>query len=245
MIPILLSDTVPMNEDAITSECIIESGTILTFYFFFICLVFQGILSSHFVRFIIISCLPLLLWLVSIIAFRAIKRNRTNPLMPLPKFMIVSFITIASIFQPAILQIGLKTFDCTSLFDDNSDKTFMREDLTIECSSNTFYALALGLVIPFLMFWSTTIKLVLYLIMTLAVIFPATLFWKLRQNKNVKVPNFHASVFAPSDQERTYYWGYVFYLQKFILILVSVFLTSISLRVQVHIYSTLYLTLRF
>jgi len=67
--------------------------------------------------------------------------------------MITIFKTLAFIFQPIIIQVGFKTFDCVSLpeFDDN--KTYMRVDHSIECGSTQFFLLSFGFALPILFIW--------------------------------------------------------------------------------------------
>jgi hypothetical protein len=173
--------------------------------------------QTVFLKLVIVSCIPLLILLVSALFWTLVAwcRNRWDYL----KHQLVNSLAVTFfIAHPSIFKVAIDSLNCKEI---ENDEFWMSSYLNIRCwdSSHSRYALAAGL--PSILLWGIFTPLG-----TLAALV------KLRRKLDILKVRIQLGFLYTGYQNEQFYWEFVILYRKALLIIFAVFLTNVSIALQ-------------
>mmetsp|Transcript_6732 Transcript_6732/g.6040 ORF Transcript_6732/g.6040 Transcript_6732/m.6040 type:complete len:139 (+) Transcript_6732:931-1347(+) len=134
--------------------------------------------------------------------------------------IITSIVVTLFLLHPGIVELSIQAFMCTTVGDSSDDSSYLTYDLYYKCYSSEHMGVALVLALPSMIFWGIGIPVFAWRILS-------------KNKHKLDDPDVQAKFgfLYEGYQSKYYYWEFIIFYRKMVLILISTFLEDYSVKI--------------
>lgn len=173
-------------------------------------------IHPYFAKLIILSLIPIVSSLLSILFWGLWSKLKKS--QNIKQKIIGSMIVQLFFFQPTLVKYNFTMFNCTEI---GTGHYFMTEDLDIQCWESLHLKYTLFVVLPSIFIWCIGIPACLLVFL-----------YKNRKDLNDISEKLKYGFLYKGFKSEVYYWEFIIFLRKILIISCSVFLQNVSVAIQ-------------